>query len=200
MRRPFRLGLTGSIGMGKSTTAAMFRDEGVPVWDADAVVRHLYAPGGAGAEAVARICPDAIDADGGVLRDVLRDRFAADPALLDRISVAVHPLVAADRQRFLADCPADIVVLDIPLLYETGGEQDCDAVLVVTASPDVQSSRLRARGGMTEAELAAIMARQMPDADKRGRADYVIETRTPDQARAEVRALLNHLREGTSDA
>jgi dephospho-CoA kinase len=200
MRRPFRLGLTGSIGMGKSTTAAMFRDEGVPVWDADEAVRRLYAPGGAGAAAVARICPDAIDAEGGVLRDVLRDRIAADPPLLDRITAVVHPLVAANRQRFLADCPVDIVVLDIPLLYETGGEQHCDAVLVVTAPPEVQRHRLLARGGMTEAELAAIMARQMPDADKRARADYVIETRTPDQARAEVRALLNHLRERKPDA
>jgi dephospho-CoA kinase len=200
MRRPFRLGLTGSIGMGKSTTAAMFRDEGVPVWDADEAVRRLYASGGAGAEAVARICPDAIDAEGGVLKDVLRDRIAADPPLLNRITAVVHPLVAADRKRFLADCPADIVVLDIPLLYETGGEQDCDAVLVVTAPPEVQRRRLLARGGMTEAELGAIMARQMPDADKRKRADYVIETRTLDQTRAEVRALLNDLRERKPDA
>lgn len=200
MRRPFRLGLTGSIGMGKSTTAAMFRDEGVPVWDADEAVRRLYAPGGAGAQAVARICPEAIDADGGVLKDVLRDHIAVDPPLLDRITAVVHPLVAADRQSFLAGCPADIVVLDIPLLYETGGEQDCDAVLVVTAPPEVQRNRLRARGGMTEAEMAAITARQMPDADKRGRADYVIETRTIDQARAEVRALLKRLRERKRDA
>jgi dephospho-CoA kinase len=200
MRRPFRLGLTGSIGMGKSTTTAMFRDEGVPVWDADEAVRRLYASGGAGAEAVAQICPDAIDAEGGVLRDVLRDRIAAEPPLLDRITAVVHPLVVADRQRFLSDCPADIVVLDIPLLYETGGEQDCDAVLVVTAPPEVQRRRLLARGGMTEAELTAITARQMPDADKRARADYVIETRTPEQTRAEVRALLNHLRERKPDA
>ena len=112
MRRPFRLGLTGSIGMGKSTTAAMFRDEGVPVWDADEAVRRLYAPGGAGVEAVARVCPDAIDADRGVSKDSLRQRIAADPSLLDRVSAEVHPLVKADREGFAAGARADIVVLD----------------------------------------------------------------------------------------
>ena len=200
MRRPFRLGLTGSIGMGKSTTAAMFRDEGVPVWDADEAVRRLYAPGGAGVEAVARVCPDAIDADRGVSKDSLRQRIAADPSLLDRVSAEVHPLVKADREGFAAGARADIVVLDIPLLFETGAEPDCDAVLVVTAPPDEQLARLRVRGGMTEAELAAIMERQIPDAEKRRRADYVIETRTMDQTRAEVRALLILLRKRMADA
>ncbi len=200
MRRPFRLGLTGSIGMGKSTTAAMFRDEGVPVWDADEAVRRLYAPGGAGAEAVARIYPDAVQADGTVSRQRLREMIADDAGILDRLSSIVHPHVAADRQAFLEKTDADIVVLDIPLLYETGAEVACDAVLVVTAPEKIQRDRVLARREMTAADLDTILARQMPDADKRRRADYVIETRTIEQTRAEVRALLKHLREGIADA
>ena len=118
----FRLGLTGSIGMGKSTTAQMFADEGIPVWDADATVHRLYAPGGAAALALGSALPGSLDAAGGVDRAVLKAMIAADPAVLDRLNAIVHPLVSADRATFLAASTADIVLLDIPLLYESGLE------------------------------------------------------------------------------
>ena len=191
---PFRLGLTGSIGMGKSTTAQMFADLGVPVWDADATVHRLYAPGGAAARALAGAFPAAIDASGAVSRPALRALIAADPAVLDRVNALVHPLVAADRAAFIAAQTADIVLLDIPLLYETGAEAACDAVAVVSAPEADQRARVLARGTMSEAEFAAILARQMPDADKRARADYVIDTRTLDTARAAVKDVLADIR------
>lgn len=195
---PFRLGLTGSIGMGKSTTAAFFREAGVPVWDADAAVHRLYAPGGAALAPVARLCPAAVGPR-GVDRASLRAAIAADPALLPRIEAAVHPLVAADRAAFIAHAAragAPLVVLDIPLLYETGAEQALDAVLVVSAPAEEQRRRVLARRGMTEADFAHILARQMPDAEKRRRADHLIETRTPEQTRAEVYALVERLAPG----
>jgi dephospho-CoA kinase len=186
----FRLGLTGSIGMGKSTTAAMFAEEGVPVWDADAAVHQLYAPGQPAALAVAQLFPAAMDADGGVNRPQLRAIIAADPTALDRLNAAVHPLVAADRARFLADhATAKIVLLDIPLLYETGAAQACDAVAVVSAPPQVQRDRVLARG-MSEADFQMILSRQMPDADKRARADYIIPTTSLEAARAAVKDVL----------
>jgi dephospho-CoA kinase len=192
--KPFRLGLTGSIGMGKSTTAAMFAAEGIPVWDADATVHRLYAAGGAGALALAAAVPQAIDETGAVSRPALRALIAADPAVLDRVNALVHPLVAADRAAFVAACPTDIVLLDIPLLYETGAQADCDAVAVVSAPAPEQRARVLARGSMTEAEFAAILSRQMPDAEKRARADYVIDTRTMDSARAAVKDVLADIR------
>jgi len=192
------LGLTGSIGMGKSTTAQMFRDLGVPVWDADAAVHRLYAPGGEGALAVASLCPGAIDAEGGVDRVRLRAEIAQDPALLDRLNAAVHPLVAQDRAAFLSGTPGDLIVLDIPLLFEAGGASLCDAVVVVSAPADAQRDRVLARG-MPEADFQMILARQMPDAVKRKRADFVIETNTLDEARAQVRSLVRALR-GDGDA
>lgn len=196
MSRPFRLGLTGSVGMGKSTTAAMFAAEGIPVWDADAAVHRLYGPGGEACAAVAALCPEAVG-PAGVDRARLRAWIAADPARLAALEAAVHPLVAADRARFLAEAAArgePLVVLDMPLLFETGAEGEVDATLVVTAPPEVQRARVLARPGMTERDLAFILARQMPDAEKRARATYVIETRTMDQARAAVRALVARLR------
>jgi dephospho-CoA kinase len=192
------LGLTGSIGMGKSTTAQMFRDLGVPVWDADAAVHRLYAPGGKGARAVASLCPPAINAEGGVDRARLRAEIAQDPALLDRLNAAVHPLVAQDRAAFLSGTPGDLIVLDIPLLFEGGGASLCDAVVVVSAPAEVQRNRVLARG-MPEADFQMILARQMPDAVKRERADFVIETNTLDEARAQVRSLVRALR-GDGDA
>jgi dephospho-CoA kinase len=186
----FRLGLTGSIGMGKSTTAAMFADEGVPVWDADATVHRLYAPGQPAALAVGRLFPAAIDPDGAVNRPRLRDIIAADPAALDRLNAAVHPLVAKDRAGFLADHAKDrIVLLDIPLLFETGAETGCDAVAVVTAPPEVQRERVLSRG-MVEDAFALILSRQMPDAEKRARADYIIPTTSLEAARAAVKDVL----------
>jgi dephospho-CoA kinase len=186
----FRLGLTGSIGMGKSTTAAMFADEGVPVWDADATVHRLYAPGQPAALAVGRLFPAAIDPDGAVNRPRLRDIIAADPAALDRLNAAVHPLVAKDRAGFLADHAKDrIVLLDIPLLFETRAETGCDAVAVVTAPPEVQRERVLSRG-MGEDAFALILSRQMPDAEKRARADYIIPTTSLEAARAAVKDVL----------
>ncbi|WP_126975236.1 dephospho-CoA kinase [Frigidibacter oleivorans] len=195
--RPFRLGLTGSIGMGKSTTAAMFGELGVPIWDADAAVHRLYAPGGAAVAAIAALHPAAVR-DGAVDRGVLKDWIAADPAALSRIEAAVHPLVAADRAEFVAQAAAQgavLVLLDIPLLYETGGEAQVDAVAVVSAPAEVQRARVLARPGMTEAQLELILARQMPDADKRARADYVIPTVDLAQTRAAVAALVSRLKD-----
>ena len=189
----FRLGLTGSIGMGKSTTAALFADEGIPVWDADATVHRLYAPGGAATSVVAAMFPDVME-NGAVSRPKLRERIASDPAVLDRLQAAVHPLVAQDRASFLQGRTEDIVLLDIPLLYETGAEAGCDAVVVVTAPPEVQRARVLARGEMTAAEFEVILFRQMPDAEKRARADYVIETTTLDAAGAAVRAICADVR------
>ncbi|MGA1633846.1 MAG: dephospho-CoA kinase [Gemmobacter sp.] len=194
MTAPFRLGLTGSIGMGKSTTAGFFAARGIPVWDADATVHRLYAPGAAGAAAIAAAIPAAIGPDGGVSRPALRSLMRDDPALLERLGALIHPLVAADRAAFIAAATADIVLLDIPLLYETGGEGACDAVLLVTAPPEVQMARLRARGTMTAPEIAAILARQMPDRDKRARATHIVETLSHAAVDAYVEALLAHIR------
>lgn len=200
MTKPFLLGLTGSIGMGKSTTAGMFRAAGVPVWDADASVHRLYARGGAAIPAIAALCPGAIR-DGAVDRAALKDWIAEDPTAFSRIEAAVHPLVAADRAAFVAahqDAP--LLVLDIPLLFETGAEGSLDAVLVVTADPDAQRARVMARPGMTEAQFDAILAKQTPDAEKRRRADYVIETRNLEQTRADVQSLIDHIRGQVKDA
>jgi dephospho-CoA kinase len=201
MTRPYRLGLTGSVGMGKSTTAALFAKAGVPVWDADAAVHRLYAEGGAGAGAIAGLAPQAVS--GAVVdRDRLRDAIIADPGLLARIEARVHPLVAADREAFAAaHADADILLFDIPLLFETGGEAGLDAVLVVTAPEAVQRARVLARPGMTPAALARILARQTPDAEKRARADFIIETgRGVEAARADVLALLARIRAGRANA
>lgn len=191
--RPFRLGLTGSIGMGKSTTAAMFLEEGIPVWDADAAVHRLYALGGAAVAPLAALCPAALR-DGGIDRAALKDWIATDASALARIEAVVHPLVAADRAAFLDGASSDIVVLDIPLLFEKGSEAEMDATLLVTAPSEVQRARVMARPGMTEAQFATILARQMPDSDKRARATHIIETLSVDAARAAVRALIAYIR------
>lgn len=195
---PFRLGLTGSIGMGKSTTAGFFREEGIPVWDADAAVHRLYSPGGAAVAAIAAAFP-AARVDGRIDRGVLKSAIAADAGALARIEAIVHPLVAADRARFLADSKADIVVLDIPLLFETGSAAQMNATLLVTAPPEVQRARVLARPGMTETQFATILARQMPDREKRALADHIIETLGHEAARACVQALIRHIR-GKTDA
>lgn len=186
----FRLGLTGSIGMGKSTTAAMFAKEGIPVWDADAAVHRLYEPGQPAAIAVGKLFPSVIDPDGRVNRPRLRAVIQADPSALDCVNAVVHPLVRQDRAAFLAaNTDSAIVLLDIPLLYESGLSDACDAVAVVSAPADAQRERVLARG-MTEAEFALILSRQMPDAEKRARADYVIATTTLEAARAAVKDVL----------
>jgi len=196
--RPFLLGLTGSIGMGKSTTARFFREFGVPVWDADAAVHRLYGPGAAGTRALRSLVPQAVGPD-GVDRAELRRRIRADPDLLARIEAVIHPLVAADRAEFIAGAAhrgAPLVVLDIPLLFESGAEAALDAILVVPASPEEQRRRVLSRDGMTEADFESILARQMPDAEKRRRADHVIETRGLDAVRAQVHDLVERLSRG----
>jgi dephospho-CoA kinase len=194
MTRPFRLGLTGSIGMGKSTTAGFFRDAGVPVWDADAAVHRLYAKGGAAVEPIRALHPQAVR-DGAVDRSALRVWIARDETALARIEQVVHPLVVADRAAFIAAATSDIVVLDIPLLFETGAEATLDATLTVTAPAELQRRRVLARPGMTEAHLAAILARQLSDAEKRARATHVIETLGLDAVREAVLALIAYIRE-----
>ncbi|WP_284165260.1 dephospho-CoA kinase [Frigidibacter sp. SD6-1] len=194
MTRPFLLGLTGSIGMGKSTTAAMFAAEGVPVWDADSVVHRLYSAGQPAAQAIAGRFPQVMAPDGGVDRSRLRALVAADPAALDWLNATVHPLTAADRAAFIAaHRTAPLLLLDIPLLFETGADALCDATLVVSVPPEVQRARVLARG-VSSADFEMILARQMPDTEKRRRATYVIETLTEEGARAAVRALLKDLR------
>ncbi|UFM65840.1 dephospho-CoA kinase [Paracoccus sp. MA] len=182
----FLLGLTGGIGMGKSTAARMFRELGHPVWDADAAVHRLYAPGGAAVVPVAAAFPAALK-DGGIDRAALREVLAADPGGFARLESIVHPLVAEDRAAFIAaheDAP--IVVLDIPLLFEGGSEQQMDGVAVVSAPAEVQRARVLARPGMTEESFRLILSRQMPDAEKRARADWVIPSDTLEGARAAI--------------
>ncbi|AXJ95264.1 MULTISPECIES: dephospho-CoA kinase [unclassified Sphingomonas] len=170
------LGLTGSIGMGKSTVAEMFADEGVPVFDADAAVHRLQGPGGGVVAAIEAAFPGTTGPD-GVDRAALGRAVLGDDAAMKRLEGIVHPAVAAERTDFLAaHADAPVVVLDVPLLFETGGDAGVDAVAVVSAPADVQRARVLARAGMSAAKFDAILARQMPDAQKRARADFVIPT------------------------
>lgn len=194
MKPPIVIGLTGSIGMGKTTTARLFRDAGIPVWDADAAVARLYEKGGKGAKAIARLYPGAV-ADGAVDRAALRQIVAQDPDALTRLETAIHPLVAEDRARFLSEIQGDIVVLDIPLLFETGLDDQVDLTLVVTAPPLVQRARVLDRPGITVADFERILSRQMPDAEKRARADRILETTSLEATRADVRSLIAELRQ-----
>lgn len=190
----YKLGLTGSIGMGKTTTAQMFRDMGCPVWDADETVHRLYSAGGAAVAPVARAFPTAIAAD-AIDRTALKHLLADDPAALSRLEAIVHPLVAADRAEFLARHAADpVVILDIPLLFEAGYRDQMDGVAVVSTDADTQRARVLARAGMTPDTLQMILSRQMPDADKRARADWIIPTDTLDGARAAVRQILDKVK------
>lgn len=191
------VGLTGSIGMGKSTTSAMFEAESVPVYDSDGAVHALYAVGGAAVEPVGAAFPGVV-VDGAIDRTRLSAAVMGNPEALQRLEAIVHPLVGADRIGFFEKAAADgkdIVVLDVPLLYETGGDKRVHKVVVVSAPPDVQRTRVLARPGMDEAKLDAILARQLPDAEKRARADFVIDTSQGlDHARGQVRDILARLR------
>lgn len=185
----FRLGLTGSIGMGKSTTAAMFADRGHPVWDADDAVHRLYAQGGAGVAPVAALFPAALR-DGAIDRGVLKVELARDADALSRLESVVHPLLAGDRDAFAAAHPdAPLLVFDIPLLFETGLDRQMDGTAVVSTAPETQRARVLARPGMTEDAFAMILSRQMPDADKRARARWIIPTDSLQSAVAAVDAI-----------
>ena len=192
------LGLTGSIGMGKSATARMFAAAGAPVYDADAAVHALYEPGGAAVAPIAEAFPSAVK-EGAVDRAALSGLVLNDPEAMKGLEAIVHPLVRAAQLEFLEKhraAGAALVVLDIPLLFESGADRHLDAVAVVTAPPDVQRARVRARPGMSDEKLDAILARQMPDEEKRRRADFVINTGLGfEEARAQVAAILDALRE-----
>lgn len=195
------LGLTGSIGMGKSTTSRMFQDEGVPVYDADAAVHALYATGGAAVAPVEAAFPGVV-VNGAIDRAKLSAEVVGNAEALAKLEAIVHPLVGAHRIGFFEEAKAkghEIVVLDIPLLFETGGEKRVDKVVVVSAPADVQRERVLARPEMTAEKFEAILARQTPDAEKRERADFVIDTgQGLDHARQQVRDLLTLLRTAPS--
>ena len=191
------VGLTGSIGMGKSTTAAMFAEAGVPIYDADAEVRRLYAPGGAAVKPVEAAFPG-VTVDGAIDRGRLSTHVLGDPEALKRLNGIVHPLVGharADLLRRARESGAPFAVFDIPLLYETGGERGVDVVVVVTAPAGLQRQRVMERPGMTDQKLDAILAAQIPDAEKRARADYVVDTsRGLEAEREQVAAIIAALR------
>lgn len=185
------IGLTGSIGMGKSTTAGFFAEAGAPVYDADAAVHRLYA-----GEAVALVeaAFPGVSSAAGIDRDALARRVVGDSGALKRLEGIIHPLVRREEMRFLADAEragAPVAVLDIPLLFETGGDRRVDAVVVVTAPPEVQHARALSRPGMTEEKFQALLAKQVPDAEKRRRADFVVDTSQGfDSARQQVHGIL----------
>jgi dephospho-CoA kinase len=185
------LGLTGSIGMGKSTTAKLFVEVGVPVYDADATVHSLYE--GEAAPAIEAAFPGST-VDGKVDRTRLSAQVVHDPAAMRRLEQIVHPMLGASRQKFLEDAErsgAPVAVVDVPLLFETGGEKRVDAVVVVTTTPDIQRERILARDNMTAEKLDAILARQLPDAEKRKRADFVVDTSHGlDPVRVRIRDIL----------
>ena len=186
------LGLTGSIGMGKSTTAKLFAEAGVPVYDADAAVHRLYE--GEAAAAIEAAFPGTT-VEGRVDRARLSTRVVHDPAAMRRLEGIVHPMLGASRQRFLDEAErsgARVAVVDVPLLYETGGEKRVDAVVVVTTTPEIQRERILGRENMSDEKLAAILARQLPDLEKRNRADFVVDTSYGlDPVRARIRDILD---------
>ena len=186
------LGLTGSIGMGKSTTAKLFAEAGVPVYDADAAVHKLYE--GEAVPAIEAAFPGTT-ANGKVDRGKLSARVVHDPAAMKQLEQIVHPMLGASRQKFFAEAEqagAPVAVIDVPLLFETGGEKRVDAVVVVTTSPENQRERILARGTMTNQALDAILARQLPDTEKRKRADFVVDTSHGlDPVRARIRDILD---------
>lgn len=196
------IGLTGSIGMGKSTTAAMFEELGAAVFDADAEVAQLYGPGGAAVAAIAEAFPGCTSEALGVDRAALSETLQADPRRFERLEKIVHPLVAQARADFFAKAEAEgckVVILDVPLLFETGQADQVDGVIVVSAPADMQRERVLARASMSEAKLDAILARQLPDAEKRARADYVIDTGSGlEAAREQVRHVMDAITEASA--
>ncbi len=189
----FKLGLTGSIGMGKSTTAQMFVDLGCALWDADAAVHRLYDVGGAAVAPMQEKFPEAVVA-GAVSRDKLKEVIGRNPSALKTIEEMVHPLVAQDRAAFITSATADILVFDIPLLFETGGNKAMDAVVCVSIPAELQRDRVLARGTMSEAQFEQIRAKQMPNDEKVSRSDYVVTTDTLDHARQQVEKIVTTIR------
>ena len=191
------VGLTGSIGMGKSETAKMFRALGIAVYDADAAVHQIYAPGGAAVAPLEQAFPG-VTGDNGVDREQLAKRVLGDGEALKKLERIVHPLVGLEQQKFLqqqADAGADIVVIDVPLLYETGGEKRVDCVVVVSAPYELQRQRVLARPGQSEEKFQAILAKQVSDAEKRRRADFVIESdKGLEAALEQVKAIVPRLK------
>jgi len=191
------IGLTGSIGMGKSTTAAMFREAGIPVYDADAAVHAAYAVGGVAVGPVGEAFPGTVS-EGRVDRESLRQQVLGNPDAMAKLNSIVHPLIGKSRADAFAAATAsgaDMIVLDVPLIYETGGDKNMDAVIVVSAPPEMQRERVLAREGMSPERLDAILAQQVPDAEKRKRADYVIDTgKGLEAARAQVTEVISALR------
>ena len=193
-QQPILIGLTGSIGMGKSTTAAMFSEMGFPVWDADAAVLRLYSKGGAAVGPLAELVPSALQ-DGAISKSALKEAIAASPDLLLKIESLVHPLVKQDRRDFAAaHQDAEIIVFDVPLLIETGAHKKVDHVVVVSTTAENQRARVLARGTMDEPTFNMIMRKQTPDAEKRALADTIIDTETMDGARTQVHDLVGKLR------
>lgn len=192
------IGLTGSIGMGKSTTAAMFREAGIPVYDADAAVADLYLKGGAAVEPLEAAFPG-VTRDGAVDREALRQRVLGNDEAMAKLNAIVHPLVGKDRVSFFERARAanaDMVILDIPLLFETGGHANMDAVVVASAPAHMQRARVLAREGMTDARLDDILKRQTPDHEKRQRADFIVDTSQGlEHARAQVHEIIAILRD-----
>ncbi len=195
--RLFALGLTGSIGMGKSTAAAVFAYRGIPTWSADDAVAKIYGCRGGGGRALAVIVPEAApDPDGAVLKDRLKMRVDADPEILGEIENAVHPLVRRDRESFLKDAAASgakLAVAEVPLLFESGADSEFDAVAVVAAPAEQQESRVMKRPGMTRERFEILRSRQMADAEKRRRADYIIRSCSMDSVREDVLAILRDI-------
>lgn len=192
------IGLTGSIGMGKSATAKLFIEQGVPVFDSDACVHELYARGGAAVAPIAEAFPGSV-VDGAVDRTLLSAALGRDPSGFERLEKIVHPLVSQARDKFSQDAAragSDMVVYDVPLLFETGGDKLADVIVVVHAPDEIRRSRVLERPGMDKAKLDAIIARQMPDTDKLARADYAIETSGGlEDAREQVRSVIRAIRE-----
>ncbi len=191
--RPYIIGLTGSIGMGKTTTASFFREAGLRVWDADWAVKELYQEGGAAVAPIQKIFPEVV-LEGRVSRRLLKEMLRASPELLSKIEEIVHPLVAEQRNAFIATSQAEIIVLDIPLLFEVGMDQNVDCILVVSVDEQTQKQRVMARPGMTEIHFSTILKKQMPDCEKRQRADVVIETYDKAHVRKKIFDLLAEIK------
>lgn len=188
------LGLTGGIGMGKSTTAAMFAARGVAVWDADAAVHALYGKDGAAVPLIAALVPEAVKS-GAVDRSVLKEKIRQNPDILEEIEAIVHPLVGAHRSEFVRSQTAKIVLLDVPLLFELGSDALCNYTITVSVPAEVQRARVLSRPGMTESQFELILSKQMPDAEKRARADFVIETLDLETAERQVDEILQQITE-----